>query len=129
MNGNPVGEATGSVKTRVLPDHFFLQFGTNAGLFAESKSGAHLNAARPGAQRLGQFLRFRIRAGHPERQAKRADLIKIGHVARTINGFAAGAELQRPARRGVVAAGGFAFDDEAVHVPAGFLGQRHRQGG
>ena len=103
--------------------------GPNAGFLAERKRRADLDAGRAETQRFGQLADGAVRTREPEGQFQFTDFFQLHHVARAVNGFALGVQLHRPARRRVVTTGGFALDDEAVDLAAGFARERHGQRG
>ena len=126
--GDRVGENARGAGAAHLQGLLF-EFGAQAGFIAERKRRSHLDTGGAEAQGIGQPARPPIRTGQPERQTERADFFEVNHIALAVHRFADGIELQRAARRGVVAAGGVALDHEAVHASVGFFGQRHGERG
>lgn len=102
--------------------------GRESAFAAESEGGADLHAGRAGGFRGAQRVRRGLRTGEPEREAERANGREVRRVARAVDWFAPLVELlPAAARRGVVAAGSRAFDDETVDLAAGFAGERERE--
>ena len=69
-------------------------------------------------RRASRVARAAVGTGEPERQADALDLLEVGRVALAVDRFAGGAEFHGAAGRRVVAAGGRAFDHEAVDLAA-----------
>ena len=90
--------------------------GFDPGLVTERERGSHLDSCGAFADRVGQFIRTRIRTRQPEGQAEGAEFFEIGDVPGTVNRFAPCGEVQGASGRGVMSAGDVPLDHKAVHL-------------
>ena len=93
LNGKPVGDATGSVKTWAPPAARELQDarlrrGVEARLVAVRERGPDLDARRAARERVLQALGRAAPARQPERQAQLAHLREVHDVALAVHGLA-----------------------------------------
>ena len=103
------------------------QLGVEARLLAQREGGADLDAGRPDLAGLGELSRAAVGAGEPEWKSELAQLLKIDHVPRAVNGLSLLVEGHRPPRRSVVATRHRAFDYEAVRARATVPGEIRRE--
>ena len=107
--------------------HCSFRRGREARLFAVRERRANLHADRATVERRGDLLGLGVSPGKPERQSKFAEDCEIGHVAVSVDRLTEVVQGHLPARRGIVAAGRRAFNDETVDAAARFSHQRGRQ--
>ncbi len=127
MNGKPVGDASELVRTSAVPSQRLADVVTKAGFLGHRKCGADLHALGSGGERIAKALGRTDAACKPKRQAKRLQLLQIHHVAGAVDGLAALVELERAARRGVVAAGRWTLDHEPVDLAVRATGEALRK--